>query len=156
MKLVVKSLIFLFFIITGCTHTNSKYIEQEEITQQLLTLISERNFSGIKSMYGVDPLEIGLSDENILVIIDAINISLRQSNKVKINNYKYTEYPSNSPKLVDILIPISQDKGCEEFIKVSFVKYTAKGKFYDFDIEKCIPNNLDDVMPPGASDSVSN
>ena len=104
-------------------------------------------------MYGVDPYNIGLTDERILINIDAINQSLKHTNKRKINQYRYQEYPTNSPNLVDIIIPINYSNGCEEFIKVAFVKYTAKGKFYDFELKKCIPKNFEDLIPPGSIDS---
>lgn len=156
MKFIFQMVIVFLFVSAECTMRSSKYKQQEAVTQKLLKLIRERNLSAIKSLYGIDTKSIGLDDDGIISTIDAINRTIKRTSKVKLNYYQYNEYPPNSPKLVDIIIPLSNVDGCEEYIKVSFVKYIEKGKIYNFDLKKCINKDMDDLVAPNRLDSLEN
>lgn len=153
MKFVSGFALTLLLINAACTNKFSKYKNQKAVAQNLINKIIERDLSGIKSLFGVDPNNIGLSDERILIYVDAINQTLKQTNKKTLNKYRYQEYPADSPNLVDIIIPLNNINGCEEFIKVAFVKFTDEDKFYDFEMKKCVPKNFDDLIPPDSLDS---
>ena len=141
-------IIALFINSQSCTNNFSKYKEEISTANRLINKIKESDTSEIKKMFGSDPKEIGLTDDRILILIEAVNISLKQAGIKEFKNYKFHKYPKDSPNLVDIILPISQSNGCEEYITVSFVKFIEKSKIYNFDITKCIYKNLDDLVPP--------
>ena len=148
MKIIFVLLFIPFFNIVACSNKFSKYKNQIEVTKSLINKIIEKDTASIKKMLGVNPYDIGLSDEKILSSIEAINKAIGQASNSKLKDYEFREYPKNSPNLVDIIVTIKKINGSNEYIIVTFVKYIEYGKIYYFELIKSIPKNFDDLPPP--------
>jgi hypothetical protein len=152
MKMILNIVIVTSLSLLACSNKFSKYKAEVATTKILLNHIVNEDTAAIKKMLGVNHEEIGLSDLEINSLIESINITLKQNNKNSFPEFKFREYPKDSPNLVDVIVPLKYAEGGEEkiddYIIVSFVKYIEKGKVFNFDIVKSIPKNFDDLSPP--------
>jgi len=148
----MKYVVFVIFLFStsslNCSDKANKYSVQIKTAKELLKAVAESDTFRVKKIlvYGYD--EKDLSTYRSILSMRTVKEAILTLKRNCLDQFKFQEYASNSPRLVDVIVPLCDPFTEDDYIVISFVKFARPDLVLDFELHSSRPKNFEDVVPP--------